>query len=106
MRVALEQLRPDMVLEADLTDQNGRLLLAAGTALTEKHLRYCQMWGVTEAAIEGEGAGPSSEPTVDPAAIERALATLEPRFRHPPRDHPLIAALLRHVAHAIAAKGA
>lgn len=97
MRVNLEDLRTDMVLAADVVDGGGRLLLPSGTALTEKHLRYCQMWGVAGAEVVGagtpEGAG---EPPLDPVLVAKIEAATAIRFTHADRDHPAIAALFEH----------
>ncbi len=97
MRVSLENLRADMVLAADVVDSGGRLLLPNGTALTDKHLRYCQMWGVAEAEIVGgEGAEPASDPGFDPELVAQAEAMLNLRFGHVDRGHPAIAPLFQY----------
>ncbi len=96
MRVSLEDLRPEMILTADLTDGVGRLLLPSGTALTEKHLRYCQMWGVAEAEIQGDDRGEGGADVLDPAILQAAEAKLLPRFRHTTLAHPFIATIIRH----------
>lgn len=97
MRVSLENLRPEMVLAADIVDGGGRLLLPTGTAITEKHLRYCQMWGVAEADVVGAAAiDATSTPPVDPALLAKVEAETALRFAHADRDHPAIAALFEH----------
>jgi hypothetical protein len=96
MRTTLDNLRADMVLATDINDANGRLLLPNGTTLTEKHIRYFRMWGITEVEIVGDQPETEAEATIDPttlAEIERALA---PRFSHVDRGHPAMAALFRH----------
>ena len=98
MLVALDQLRPDMALAADIVDTGGRLLLPKGTVLTEKHLRYCQMWGIADADIQGGAASDHAPPEIDPAALAAAENRLRPRFRHLDLAHPVIAALFRHAA--------
>jgi hypothetical protein len=101
MRVALDQLRSDMALAADIVDTGGRLLLPKGTVLTEKHLRYCQMWGIADADIQGGPAPSEPAPAaIDPARLEAAENRLRPRFRHLDLMHPVIAALFRHAAEA------
>src|SRR6185295_6284448 len=97
MRVALEQLRPEMALAADIVDSGGRLLLPKGTVLTEKHLRYCQMWGIGEADIQGAATAEPPPPVIDPAALLAAENRLRPRFRHLDLSHPVVAELFRHV---------
>ena len=86
-----------MVLAADIVDSGGRLLLPNGTVLTDKHLRYCQMWGIAETEIEGtEETGPDSDPAFDPAAVAQVEASVGARFTHADRGHRAIAALFRH----------
>jgi hypothetical protein len=97
MRSSLEDLKPGMTLAADLLESGGRLLLPAGTVLTDRHLRYFQMWGVSHVDIEGGEAGSADSPiTVDPAVqaeVEAALATL---FRHADVSHPAVAQVYAH----------
>jgi hypothetical protein len=104
-RVALEQLRPDMVLAADVVDGAGRLLLPTGTTLSEKHVRYCQMWGILEAEIQADaGDDGALDTSLDPARLAAATAELTPRFRQVDLDHPVIAALFQHVVNLRATK--
>ncbi len=97
MQVATDNLRPEMELGTDLVDGGGRLLLPRGTVLTERHIRYCQMWGIVELEIAGPAeAQVSEEPIIDPVLIAKAEEAVEPRFRHVARGHPVIEALFRH----------
>ncbi len=95
--VSLDQLRPELVLSADIVDSGGRLLLPSGTTLSEKHLRFCQMWGVTEAEIRTDGAeAKETELSADPVRLEAASRAVLPRFRHVDPTHPVIEALVHH----------
>jgi hypothetical protein len=85
-----------MTLAENLTDSSGRLLLPAGTTLTDKHLRYCQMWGIPEAEIVGNDPAESPEETLNPAAVAAAEARLRPLYRHVDLEHPFISTLFRH----------
>jgi diguanylate cyclase (GGDEF)-like protein len=51
--IATENLSPGMVLEKDVHDRSGRLLLTAGCELTGKHIHILRTWGVAEVAISG-----------------------------------------------------
>ncbi len=108
MRITVDNLRPDMVLAADIVDGGGRLLLPAGTALTERHLRYCQMWGIPDADVAGDDPPPTDDGAggLDPAAIASAEARVRPRFRHADLGHPAVEALFRHCVHTAARQGA
>jgi hypothetical protein len=98
-RVPIDQLQPGMSLEANVLDRNGRVLLRARTALTERHLRALKIWGVSEASVLGarqEEARPRSrDVSVDPAAQAAAESALRERFRHADTAHPFVAELYR-----------
>jgi len=94
----IDQLEPGMVIGSDVVDRNGRVLLSAGTALTEKHLRVFRMWGVTEADVEGI-ASPEAVPGADEEEGDRveeeAAARVIQLFARSNRDHPAMVELMR-----------
>ncbi len=94
----LDALQPGMVLAADATQLNGRVLLRAGATLTEQHLRVFRMWGLSEADIVGadpERLHDAKLAAADPAHLERQRATLTDRFRHTDNTHPVMVELFR-----------
>jgi hypothetical protein len=107
--VHIDNLVPDMVLRRDVNDRSGRLLLPAGNALTEKHLKIFRTWGIVEADIEGDESSEAPPPLVseelDPllaAAAEEAVTQL---FSRNDPHHPAIRELMqlcikRKVTHA------
>src|SRR5262245_26060310 len=98
MRVSLDDLKPGMTLAADLQEPGGRLLLPAATVLTDRHLRYFQMWGVGEADIACDGSEPSAGDAslADPALVAEAEANMASHFRHTDTSHPVVSQVLRH----------
>ena len=98
MRVSLEDLKTGMTLAADLLEPGGRLLLPAATVLTDRHLRYFQMWGVGGAEIEGDEAqnGAGESEAADPALVAEAEARMASLFRHTDTSHPVVSQVLRH----------
>lgn len=96
MRVSLDNLRPDMVLSADIVDGGGRLLLPTGTSLTDKHLRYCQMWGVLEAEVAGDEPPPTDDDALDPDLMASVESQVRPLFQHCDLSHPAVDALFRY----------
>jgi hypothetical protein len=67
--INLDNLEPGMILATEVKDRSGRVLLSAGSEVTEKVLRIFKMWGVTEADIQG----------VEKADIEaKTVASLRP----------------------------
>ncbi len=97
-KVAIDNLVPGMVLSGDLRDRNGRLLLKAGTELTERCLYLLHTWGAVEADIENGGDDrepPGGREQIDPelwASLEKEIA---PLFRHTDINHPAIKELMR-----------
>ncbi len=97
-KVAIDNLSPGMHLSADLRDRNGRLLLKAGTELTDRCLYLLRTWGTVEAEIEGadeERLPPVGKDSLNPellAGIEKSIA---PLFRCSNTDHPAIKELMR-----------
>lgn len=104
MHVAIEAVEPGMELAADIKDAGGRLLLPAGTAVTEKHIRYFQMWGILQVEIVTDQAAVDAQPAIDPALLAQARTTVAPRFVHVDRDHPAMVVLFDYCAMALLRK--
>lgn len=87
-----------MVLEADVEDRSGRLLLRAGAIVTGDHLRLFRTWGIVEVNIAGsDGDEGISSPIaeVDPELFNVIEVEMRPRFLHADLDHPAMQELLR-----------
>ncbi len=86
-----------MELTADVNDQNGRLLLRAGTVVSDRELRLFKMWGIAELDI----AGPEDDSEGTPGAVldPELAAMYEPiareLFRHADLEHPIVEQLLQ-----------
>jgi hypothetical protein len=94
----LDTVEPGMVLAADVKDRTGRVLLAAGVTITEKHLRIFKMWGVTEADVRGvvhAEVVARATASLDPESVRSAEEVTALRFRHTPADHPAVKELFR-----------
>lgn len=87
-----------MILADDLQDRMGRLLMARGTVLTEKHLKICKMWGIVEAKIQGvsgDDLNASALNDFDPAKIAAATESIRKRFCLTDTNHPAVRELVR-----------
>jgi HD-like signal output (HDOD) protein len=94
--VKVSHLTPDMVVRSDVKDRNGRLLVAAGTRLTENHIRIIKIWGIVEADIEDASQRdgiPSPNDVIDPAIIRAAEEAVRRRFRYNDMGHSAVAEL-------------
>ncbi len=96
--VNIDYLKPGMILNSDVKDINGRLLLTGGTELIEKHLCIFRAWGVTEADIQGltdQDVEAFVTGKIDPLILEKAEKDLSEIFRHTDCNHPAIKELFR-----------
>lgn len=94
--LAVDDLHPGIAVVEDVYDPQGRLLMSAGTELTERHLRACQLWGITRVRVRAEGLPPETEaggPT--PEQIAQAELETRARFRNTDPAHPLVVELFR-----------
>jgi HD-like signal output (HDOD) protein len=95
--LSISELKPEMILDADLKAYNGRFLLPKDLPLAEKHIRVMKMWGVVEAPIKN-AAAPCLHATDDAAPAKGRNPTreiLRSRFCCVSLDHPAISALYR-----------
>lgn len=82
-RLLITELRPGMVLAADIVGSNNRLLLARGTSLEEQHLRVLNIWGVREVSVQDVDAGKlraQALDELDAACLARARQRVSERF--------------------------
>ena len=97
-QITLTDVRAGTVLRADVLAAEGRLLLEAGTALTESHLRVLSMWGVAQVDVEGVSQADLAERALadlapaDRAAVDRRVRAL---FRHNDPGDPIIGELIQ-----------
>lgn len=95
--VASDDLEAGMTLAEEVRDQQGRLLMPAGTALTDRHLRAFQLWGILSVRIRAAEAGAPdpSDPPLSAEELSLGEAIVRGRLRNTDAGHPLIAELIR-----------
>lgn len=94
----IDYLEPGMILDRDVKNLNGFLLVPAGTELTEKHLYVLRAWGIAEAQVRGttnDAVEGSLKQDVDPVKLKAAEADLSGVFRHADLSHPALKELFR-----------
>lgn len=99
--IPLKQLVPGMVLEADVRDLSGRLLLKTGESVTPKHMNIFKTWGVPEVKVRdqappADALGESG--SADQARLEAGRRRAEKLFRHADIAHPVMRELFRIAA--------
>jgi hypothetical protein len=86
-RVPVSELRVGLQLARAAHTTDGRLLVPAGTPLTDCEIALLRLWGITHVVV-----GPQPEPSPDTAAV--ATAALTHAFRRVPRPlDPVMAAI-------------
>ena len=77
LNLAVEELKPGMILARPVRNLQGVLLLEAGTRITKKNIRIFKSWGVNEVAVKGQRSHSrilSAEiGLADPETVEKQL---------------------------------
>ncbi len=91
--VKIKSIREGMVTATEVKDRVGRILLASGITITEKHLKIFKTWGITEVKIKTvKRELPTSDDieskkeVVDPLIIKE----LDQLFQFTDRRHPVM----------------
>ena len=85
-----------MILDEEVRDINGRLLLKKDKKIQSSHIRIFKIWGVTEVNIQGNNG--DKNPSVSPASPERVEKIKENTknlFRFVDLEHPAIKEIFR-----------
>ena len=99
-RVNIDDLSCGMVLAADVSCKNGRMLLAAGTAVTPAQLRVLRIWGVAAVSVVDDGDGAAQRSVAfgedkDSDIPEEARSRLDARFALAGRGREVVDELYR-----------
>ena len=100
--INIADVRPEMVLAADVKDRHGHVLLREGEVIAEKHVKIFKMWGITDLDITGvdqEAIGARDAEEFDPALLEAAERVAGDRFRHADGNDPVVRELIRLFKH-------
>jgi len=90
--IKLKHIELGAILSEDAKDVDGRLLLSAGSAVQEKHLKIFKTWGVTEVSIVGDE--PQEEEIeivlsdVDPQLLSQIELDIDKSFILSNKEHP------------------
>lgn len=94
--IHIDKLKPGMILDQEVRDINGRLLLKKEKEIKSSHIRIFKIWGVTEVNIRGNnGNKDTSVGPSDPELLEKIQETTEGIFRHADLEHPALKEIFR-----------
>lgn len=92
----INDLKPGMILDEEVRDINGRLLLKKDKVVQSSHIRIFKIWGVTEVNIQGNNGdkSPSKGPQ-NPEKLEKIEENTRNLFCHVDMEHPAIKEIFR-----------
>lgn len=89
-QISITDAKPGMVVTAHVTDASERVLVAAGSVLSQRHIESLKARAIAQLEV--------AEPVthVSPTAVsEELIQELQQRFRENDATHPMIAELQR-----------
>jgi HD-like signal output (HDOD) protein len=92
----INDIKPGMVLDEEIRDIKGRLLLTKDKEIQPTHIRIFKIWGVTEVNIQGNNGdrGSSTGPAC-PDKLDKIEENTRNLFRHADMEHPAIKEIFR-----------
>ena len=93
--IPLDNVLEGAVLETDIADE-GQVLIKAGIQLTERHLKLCRSWGITELPIKGSDANQLEQgffASIPPEVMKEAEEKRNEKFLLLDPRHPATAIL-------------
>jgi hypothetical protein len=104
MVLAIEELKPGMVLAEAVRNHQEHLLLEAGRKITEKSIRVFKSWGIRRVAVRLEPAGESEQAGLSASRTSVALDEgLRARFAGV-LDDPIMVAILQAASRQLAGR--
>ncbi|MGD1968623.1 MAG: HDOD domain-containing protein [Desulfobacterales bacterium] len=92
----INDLKPGMILEEEVRDINGRLLLKKDKKIQLSHIRIFKIWGVTEVNIQGNNGNKNPAASVaSPERVEKIKENTKNVFRFVDLEHPAIKEIFR-----------
>lgn len=90
----LDQLKPGMVLEKDIKNLSGTILVPKGTRLTEKQIKTLKAWGSLNVLEAKKSASPEKD-SKDANLIKEIQRKVAQLFCRANRDHPAVQIMMR-----------
>lgn len=107
--LTLDKLVNGMIVDADVKDRSGRLLLRAGSDVNDKTLKILRTWGVAEVSVRSDttasaNSADSSAQQVDAAAMATLTQQVDDMFQHNDLSVSTVATLRDIVLERLAAR--
>ncbi len=94
--IHINKLKPGMVLDEEVRDINGRLLLKKDKKIQSTHIRIFKIWGITEVNVQGNNGNREAPANPEnPEDIEKTRKSTLDLFRHVDLEHPAVNEIFR-----------
>ena len=93
--ISTEEIQVGMILEKDVKNSHGQVLIRSGMELKERHLTLIRSWGVTEVVVRGEEKPKGEALDVSPEAYTWAENSLRNRFSRVALTDPVMQEIFR-----------
>ncbi len=92
--LSIDTIKDGQILQEDVHDINGRLLLSRGQAIEPQHIRIFRIWGIAEVRVtSGEQGCEADTGVIDPAKMARVEESIRPLFAKIDLKDPVIKAV-------------
>lgn len=94
--LSIDSLEEGHILDEDVHDINGRLLLSRGQEIESKHIRIFKIWGVAEVNIANDtDAQITDTADIDSTKMACVVETVRPLFQNVDLNHPAMGLICR-----------
>jgi hypothetical protein len=94
--ITIDKLTAGMVLDTEVCDRTGRVLLKCGCELTDWHIGKLASSGVVEVDIAGiESSSEQADENISPEMMQQCIAVLDPAFSLVDKDWDVMKELHR-----------
>ena len=99
--ISIDDVKEGLVLDKEVKNGHGQLLLQAGVKLTERHVNMLRAWGIPEVVVRG--GGPSRREVLElqdirPEDFAKAEVSLREKFARVMLTEPVMQELFRQCA--------
>jgi len=96
-RLSINDIQTGMVLDEEIKNSTGTVLLLAGVEIAEKHIKAMKMWGIPDIRIRTDAEHSDNKNTqdIDLEKIKLSTTIMAKRFTHTDLKHPVMRALFK-----------
>ncbi len=96
-RISINDIQTGMILDEEIKNSTGAVLVLAGVEIAEKHIKAMKMWGIPDVRIRTDAAYSDNKniQNIDLEKIKLSTTIIAKRFTHADLKHPVMRALFK-----------